>query len=557
MGTLHYMAPEQIEHPMDVDHRADIYALGVTLYEMLTGELPIGRFAPPSHKVHIDVRLDEIVLKTLEKEPGRRYQHASDVRTAVELVSTTAVSPSPPMSMLPDDIAAIHSRLSVPAWGLTIFGTLNLIVVGMYTLGSLAQWEEEGLETVVAELQDLGPLLLIGMILSVPIGLLAIMAGARMRQLKSYQLAKTASILTLLPCTITAPLGLIVGIWSLVVLGNPKVRDAFRHQLGDSKPLPLGPNDLQMSGTAPLGAGTGPRMLALALGFVSSTACAVLGLALLVYGIVKFDPDNAAWTGWISGGFGALIGGVGGNVGCWNSYRQIRGHVDIMQRPDWTGFDKAILVFTLAGLGGVISSATLWSSLGKGLNWFVLLLGTMVLLQGLGFTAWRAAVRRAARRPADSFSLDGRVIVLAAGMALSALLVAVGIGMLVVAFLMIPIGTGGFWGWIGGAFGCYLGGAGGLLGGWNTYRAMEGLPDWLVEGHTNTFDRYMLAITSLGATSIFAGVATSRWISLASVWGLVLLGGVLLLQGGLFVTLRSLMKRAASQEQDQTAVAGC
>ena len=89
MGTPRYMAPEQLENSHSVDHRADIYSLGVVFYEMLTGELPIGRFAAPSHKVEIDVRLDEVVLRTLEKEPQRRYQHASQIKSDVQTITST------------------------------------------------------------------------------------------------------------------------------------------------------------------------------------------------------------------------------------------------------------------------------------------------------------------------------------------------------------------------------------------------------------------------------------------------------------------------------------
>jgi predicted Ser/Thr protein kinase len=84
MGTLGYMAPEQLQQAHAVDHRADIYSMGVVFYEMLTGQLPIGRFELPSKKVQVDVRLDEIVLRSLESEPDRRYQHASDVKTDLE-----------------------------------------------------------------------------------------------------------------------------------------------------------------------------------------------------------------------------------------------------------------------------------------------------------------------------------------------------------------------------------------------------------------------------------------------------------------------------------------
>lgn len=93
MGTPRYMAPEQLAGARGVDHRADIYSLGVVFYEMLTGELPVGLFAAPSQKVAIDVRLDDVVLRTLETEPQRRYQRASQIKSDVQSIASTVQSP--------------------------------------------------------------------------------------------------------------------------------------------------------------------------------------------------------------------------------------------------------------------------------------------------------------------------------------------------------------------------------------------------------------------------------------------------------------------------------
>src|SRR5262249_43923580 len=100
MGTLYYMAPEQLKRPHAVDHRADLYSLAVVFYEMLTGDLPVGRFAPPSQRAGVDGRLDPIVLRALAREPEQRHQDAAQIKRELES-ALAGPPPAPPEPAAP------------------------------------------------------------------------------------------------------------------------------------------------------------------------------------------------------------------------------------------------------------------------------------------------------------------------------------------------------------------------------------------------------------------------------------------------------------------------
>lgn len=84
IGTPDYIAPEAMEPGVKTNHRVDIYALGVTLYEMITGHPPRGRWEAPSTCCGADRRLDGIVGRALHRDPARRYQQVADMAQALE-----------------------------------------------------------------------------------------------------------------------------------------------------------------------------------------------------------------------------------------------------------------------------------------------------------------------------------------------------------------------------------------------------------------------------------------------------------------------------------------
>ncbi len=84
MGTAHYMAPEQRRDAKRVDSRADIFSLGITLYEMLSGEVPQGNFKRICQlRNDVNPAIDAVIEKAIASKPTDRYQSSDEMTVAI------------------------------------------------------------------------------------------------------------------------------------------------------------------------------------------------------------------------------------------------------------------------------------------------------------------------------------------------------------------------------------------------------------------------------------------------------------------------------------------
>ncbi|WP_223646678.1 serine/threonine-protein kinase [Corallococcus sp. EGB] len=145
MGTLNYMAPEQRRDAKNVDGRADLFSLGVMMYEALTGELPVGRFKLPSERVRgLDPRLDPVVERLLETDREARYTTAAEVCEALEgLVSASSSPHVAPASALaraqPSHVSPVRSAAGPEAAVLeALHAGWGRVRTGLSVVGGLA-----------------------------------------------------------------------------------------------------------------------------------------------------------------------------------------------------------------------------------------------------------------------------------------------------------------------------------------------------------------------------------------------------------------------------------
>ncbi len=133
MGTAAYMAPEQRVDAKTAGPPADLYSLGVMLYELLVGDLPMGNFDPPSvRKPSLDKRLDAIIARCLKPAVEDRYPSVAAFLTELEPLIPMTVGPMPAKETGPQRVLRKTRQVARSVWrGVTLSAALaSLVIVG-------------------------------------------------------------------------------------------------------------------------------------------------------------------------------------------------------------------------------------------------------------------------------------------------------------------------------------------------------------------------------------------------------------------------------------------
>ena len=137
IGTAEFVAPEAFRPGVELDRRADVYAVGVMLYQMLTGTLPRGRFELPSRCVAgLDERIDAIVDRAMQSNREWRYPSAHELRADIHRILGVAPGPS---GLL---VAAGHASSVAPPERARGKGRIWIAVAGIVglTVGGVIWW---------------------------------------------------------------------------------------------------------------------------------------------------------------------------------------------------------------------------------------------------------------------------------------------------------------------------------------------------------------------------------------------------------------------------------
>jgi hypothetical protein len=251
------MAPEQTGDPVNVDNRADIYSLGVVIYEMLTGELPGKNFQPPSSRAQIDARLDEVVMRAMEQDPDQRYQQASILKTEVENIteSPPAVPPLPQHTPAENIVSpkvrediALPATVMMIASGLALagqlFGVLGIILIRLFPMHLVNELTGPfGFTHFSSRLGRIENLMFVTaggwMVISTALYIVALIGANKMRRIESHGWAVASAVILIVLGTVSLGMislsfaGLVSlaqlgsGIWAMIVLSREEVKTAF------------------------------------------------------------------------------------------------------------------------------------------------------------------------------------------------------------------------------------------------------------------------------------------------------------------------------------------